>query len=174
MERVNTLSPQHALRGIEASGVGRQAPVGVTRSGEAAVYPTMVRSEEHPSDVHTALSDERDPDRTCQDSDGRALFSKEICQREYEISLARRGAPGDARADWLQAETELLGRRFLGLTQSPSGGRAPRRRETLSGPANTVVMFPMELTENINSIVRSVSKNNDTTIVRVQHPREAH
>jgi hypothetical protein len=61
------------------------------------------------------LPDYCDPLDTCPGGDSRELFKHDIRQRAYEISLARRGAPGDARADWLQAETELSGRRFLGL-----------------------------------------------------------
>ncbi len=56
MERIHTHSPQHALRGIEAVGAGLQGPAGLNRSREAAAQPTMARSGEHPSGVHTALS----------------------------------------------------------------------------------------------------------------------
>jgi hypothetical protein len=60
------------------------------------------------------ISDRRDPGRPGSDSDRCELFSEDIRQRAYEISLARRGTPGDPRADWFQAETELLARRVLG------------------------------------------------------------
>ena len=40
----------------------------------------------------------------------------DIRQRAYEISLTSPGTRPDPRGDWLQAETELLGRRFLGLS----------------------------------------------------------
>ena len=36
-----------------------------------------------------------------------------------------------------------------------------------AGPANTVVMFPMELTETIKKLVKSVSKSDDTTLPRL-------
>jgi hypothetical protein len=42
------------------------------------------------------------------------LSLMEIRQRAYEIYLSRNGAPGDAVADWLEAESELragMGRR---------------------------------------------------------------
>jgi hypothetical protein len=39
----------------------------------------------------------------------------EIRQRAYEISAANPGGRPDPQSDWLQAETELLGRRILGL-----------------------------------------------------------
>ena len=61
-------------------------------------------------------SDHRETVYTCTTSDDRELSKQDIRQRAYEISLAGRGAPGDAPADWLQAETELWGRRCLGLT----------------------------------------------------------
>lgn len=62
------------------------------------------------------LSDRREAVPMCPGSDQLELSKQDIRRRAYEISLARRGAPSDARADWLQAETELLARRFLGLT----------------------------------------------------------
>jgi len=34
---------------------------------------------------------------------------EQIRRRAYEIFLARRGAPGNPEADWLQAERELRG-----------------------------------------------------------------
>jgi hypothetical protein len=40
----------------------------------------------------------------------------EIRQRAYEISVTSSGGRPDPQSDWLQAETELLGRRILGLT----------------------------------------------------------
>jgi hypothetical protein len=62
------------------------------------------------------MYDERNPTTIGVDSDDGELFRKDIRRRAYEISLARRGVPGDARADWFQAETELLGCRFRGLS----------------------------------------------------------
>ena len=56
MERINTLSPQHALRGIEAGGVGLQGPAGLTRSREAAAQPARARSGDRPPAVGAALS----------------------------------------------------------------------------------------------------------------------
>jgi hypothetical protein len=56
MERGNSLNPQHALRGIEASGIGLQGPVDLTRSTEVASQPIVARSGEHPTGLHPALS----------------------------------------------------------------------------------------------------------------------
>jgi hypothetical protein len=53
---------------------------------------------------------------TCLYIDGCGLWEHEIRQRAYDISLTRPGARPDPQSDWLQAETELLGRRILGLT----------------------------------------------------------
>ena len=57
-----------------------------------------------------------DTGHKCRGIDGCKPCEREIRQRAYEISLARRGVPHDPQSDWLQAETELLGRRILGLT----------------------------------------------------------
>ncbi len=39
-----------------------------------------------------------------------AVSDEQIRRRAYEIYLRRNGGPGDARSDWLQAETELRGK----------------------------------------------------------------
>jgi hypothetical protein len=56
VERINTLSPQHTLRGIEAGRAGRQGPAGLTRSGAAGSPPTPARSSAHLAEVRPALS----------------------------------------------------------------------------------------------------------------------
>ena len=58
----------------------------------------------------------RDPDKTRLCVDDCEPGEYEIRQRAYEISLTRPGARPEPQFDWLQAETELLGRRILGLT----------------------------------------------------------
>jgi hypothetical protein len=57
-----------------------------------------------------------DPDQTRLCVDDCEPGEYEIRQRAYGISLTRPGAPPAPQSDWLQAETELLGRRILGLT----------------------------------------------------------
>ena len=57
-----------------------------------------------------------DPDQTRLCVDDCEPCEYKIRQRAYEISLTSPGIRPDPRADWLQAETELLGRRILGLT----------------------------------------------------------
>ena len=58
----------------------------------------------------------RDPDKTRLYVDDGEICAYEIRQRAYEISLTNPGARPDPQSDWLQAETELRSRRFLGLT----------------------------------------------------------
>jgi len=62
----------------------------------------------------TAVHGDPDQARLCADDWKPCEY--DIRQRAYAISLTRSGAWPDSRADWLQAETELLGRRILGLT----------------------------------------------------------
>ncbi len=57
-----------------------------------------------------------DPDQTRLCVDDCEPCEYEIRQRAYEISLTSPGARPDPQSDWLQAETELLGRCILGLT----------------------------------------------------------
>ena len=59
----------------------------------------------------------------CTDADKTRLYvddwepsDYEIRKRAYEISRTGPGGRPDPQADWLQAKTELLGRRFLGLS----------------------------------------------------------
>jgi hypothetical protein len=56
VERINTLSPQHALRGIEAGRAGRQGPAGLSRSRAAAAQPMVARSGERRPEMCPALS----------------------------------------------------------------------------------------------------------------------
>lgn len=56
MERVNTPSPQQALRGIEAGNTSLQESVNLARSSTASARPTVAHSGEPPSDVHIAPS----------------------------------------------------------------------------------------------------------------------
>ena len=56
-----------------------------------------------------------DPDQTRLCVDDWAPCDYKIRQRAHEISLTSPGARPDPQSDWLQAETELLGRHSLGL-----------------------------------------------------------
>jgi len=57
-----------------------------------------------------------DPDNTRLRVDDCEPCEYDIRQRAYAISLTRPGARPDPQSDWLQAKTELRGRRMLGLT----------------------------------------------------------
>lgn len=57
-----------------------------------------------------------DPGTTRLGIDDYEPCEHEVRQRAYVISLTSPGARPDPQSDWLQAETELLGRRTLGLT----------------------------------------------------------
>ena len=57
---------------------------------------------------------------------GCKVTAERIRQRAYEIYLARRGGPGDACADWLQAEQELKSAR------GGTGGPAALPREQVA------------------------------------------
>ena len=66
------------------------------------------------ADGQTAVHGDPDTTRLCLDDWEPGEY--EIRQRAYEVSLTRPGTPPDPEFDWLQAETELLGRHILGLT----------------------------------------------------------
>jgi hypothetical protein len=57
-----------------------------------------------------------DPDTTRPCLDDWEPCEHNIRERAYEISRTSPGAWPDPQFDWLQARTELLGRRFLGLS----------------------------------------------------------
>jgi len=98
---------------------------------------------------------------------------KRIMSRQASAEREKRATITKAEGDKIAA-TNLAAAAAI-MAQTP-GAMKLRTLQTIdslgAGPANTVVMFPMELTESINSIVRSASKDNDTTVVHVQHPRE--
>ena len=99
---------------------------------------------------------------------------KRIMSRQASAEREKRATITKAEGDKIAA-TNLAAAAVI-MEQTPGAMRL-RTLQTIdslgAGPANTVVMFPMELTEGVNNIVRSVSKNNDTTVVQVQHPRDA-
>ncbi len=98
---------------------------------------------------------------------------KRIMSRQASAEREKRATITKAEGDKIAA-TNLAAAAVI-MEETPGAMRL-RTLQTIdslgAGPANTVVMFPMELTESISSIVRSVSKNSDTTVVQVPHPRE--
>jgi regulator of protease activity HflC (stomatin/prohibitin superfamily) len=98
---------------------------------------------------------------------------KRIMSRQASAEREKRATITKAEGDKIAA-TNLAAAAVI-MEQTPGAMRL-RTLQTIdslgAGPANTVVMFPMELTDGLDSIVRSVAKNKDTTAVQVQHPRE--
>ena len=99
---------------------------------------------------------------------------KRIMSRQASAEREKRATITKAEGDKIAA-TNLAAAAVI-MEQTPGAMRL-RTLQTIdslgAGPANTVVMFPMELTEGINHIVGSVLKNSDTTVVQAQRPREA-
>ncbi len=99
---------------------------------------------------------------------------KRIMSRQASAEREKRATITKAEGDKIAA-TNLAAAAVI-MEQTPGGMRL-RTLQTIdslgAGPANTVVMFPMELTEGVNNIVRSVWKSKDTMVVQVQHPGEA-
>lgn len=99
---------------------------------------------------------------------------KRIMSRQASAEREKRATITKAEGDKIAA-TNLAAAAVI-MEQTPGAMRL-RTLQTIdslgAGPANTVVMFPMELTEGVNNIVRSVSKSKDMMAVQVQHPGEA-
>jgi regulator of protease activity HflC (stomatin/prohibitin superfamily) len=92
---------------------------------------------------------------------------KRIMSRQTSAEREKRATITKAEGDKIAA-TNLAAAAVI-VEQTPGAMRLRTLQTTDSqgaGPANTVVMFPMELTEAVNNIVRSVSKNKDTTVSR--------
>jgi regulator of protease activity HflC (stomatin/prohibitin superfamily) len=91
---------------------------------------------------------------------------KRIMSRQASAEREKRATITKAEGDKIAA-TNLAAAAAI-MAQTP-GAMKLRTLQTIdslgAGPANTVVMFPMELTETIRNIVKSVSKNNDATVV---------
>jgi regulator of protease activity HflC (stomatin/prohibitin superfamily) len=99
---------------------------------------------------------------------------KRIMSRQASAEREKRATITKAEGDKIAA-TNLAAAAVI-MEQTPGAMRL-RTLQTIdslgAGPANTVVMFPMELTEGVENIVRSVTKSKDTMVVPVQHPGEA-
>jgi regulator of protease activity HflC (stomatin/prohibitin superfamily) len=99
---------------------------------------------------------------------------KRIMSRQASAEREKRATITKAEGDKIAA-TNLAAAAVI-MEQTPGAMRL-RTLQTIdslgAGPANTVVMFPMELTEGVDNIVRSVAKSKDTKVVPVPHPGEA-
>jgi len=91
---------------------------------------------------------------------------KRIMSRQASAEREKRATITKAEGDRIAA-TNLAAAAVI-MEQTP-GAMKLRTLQTIdslgAGPANTVVMFPMELTEAMRNIVRSASKSNGTTVV---------
>lgn len=92
---------------------------------------------------------------------------KRIMSRQASAEREKRATITKAEGDKIAA-TNLAAAAAI-MEQTP-GAMKLRTLQTIdslgAGPANTVVMFPMELTETLRNIVKSVSKkSNDITVV---------
>jgi regulator of protease activity HflC (stomatin/prohibitin superfamily) len=90
---------------------------------------------------------------------------KRIMSRQASAEREKRATITKAEGDKIAA-TNLAAAAVI-MEQTP-GAMKLRTLQTIdslgAGPANTVVMFPMELTETMKNIVKSVSKSNDTKV----------
>ena len=91
---------------------------------------------------------------------------KRIMSRQASAEREKRATITKAEGDKIAA-TNLAAAAAI-MEQTP-GAMKLRTLQTIdslgAGPANTVVMFPMELTEAMKNIVKSVSRSSDTTVV---------
>jgi regulator of protease activity HflC (stomatin/prohibitin superfamily) len=91
---------------------------------------------------------------------------KRIMSRQASAEREKRATITKAEGDRIAA-TNLAAAAVI-MEQTP-GAMKLRTLQTIdslgAGPANTVVMFPMELTEAMRNIVKSASKSNGTTVV---------
>lgn len=90
---------------------------------------------------------------------------KRIMSRQASAEREKRATITKAEGDKIAA-TNLAAAAVI-MEQTP-GAMKLRTLQTIdglgAGPANTVVMFPMELTETMRNIVKSVAKSNDTHV----------
>ncbi len=96
---------------------------------------------------------------------------KRIMSRQASAEREKRATITKAEGDRIAA-TNLAAAAVI-MEQTPGAMRL-RTLQTIdslgAGPANTVVMFPMELTDGVNNIVKSVLKGNDNVVGQVRDP----
>jgi regulator of protease activity HflC (stomatin/prohibitin superfamily) len=94
---------------------------------------------------------------------------KRIMSRQASAEREKRATITKAEGDKIAA-TNLAAAAVI-MEQTPGAMRL-RTLQTIdslgAGPANTVVMFPMELTEGVNKIAKSASRNNDRMVGQMQ------
>lgn len=98
---------------------------------------------------------------------------KRIMSRQASAEREKRATITKAEGDRIAATNLAAAAAIMAETPGAMRLRTLQTIDSLgAGPANTVVMFPMELTESIRRIAGSISKNNDATTARVQDPKE--
>jgi len=91
---------------------------------------------------------------------------KRIMSRQASAEREKRATITKAEGDKIAATNLAAAATIMEKTPGAMRLRTLQTIDSLgAGPANTVVMFPMELTDTIKNIVKSVSKSNDTTVV---------
>ena len=100
---------------------------------------------------------------------------KRIMSRQASAEREKRATITKAEGDKIAATNLAAAATIMERTPGAMRLRTLQTIDSLgAGPANTVVMFPMELTEGVDNIVRSISKSKDTMAVPMQHPGEVH
>jgi len=96
---------------------------------------------------------------------------KRIMSRQASAEREKRATITKAEGDKIAA-TNLAAAAVI-MEQTPGAMRL-RTLQTIdslgAGPANTVVIFPMELTDGVNNIAKFVSQNNDKLVGQVRDP----
>jgi regulator of protease activity HflC (stomatin/prohibitin superfamily) len=96
---------------------------------------------------------------------------KRIMSRQASAEREKRATITKAEGDKIAATNLAAAATIMERTPGAMRLRTLQTIDSLgAGPANTVVMFPMELTEGVDNIVRSISKSKDTMVVPMQHP----
>jgi len=100
---------------------------------------------------------------------------KRIMSRQASAEREKRATITKAEGDKIAATNLAAAATIMERTPGAMRLRTLQTIDSLgAGPANTVVMFPMELTEGVDNIVRSISKSKDTMVVPTQHRGEVH
>lgn len=93
---------------------------------------------------------------------------KRIMSRQASAEREKRATITKAEGDKIAA-TNLAA--AAAIMQETPGAMRLRTLQTIdslgAGPANTVVMFPMELTESMEAVARSLSKGNTSTVAGI-------
>lgn len=91
---------------------------------------------------------------------------KRIMSRQASAEREKRATITKAEGDKIAATNLAAAASIMEKTPGAMKLRTLQTIDSLgAGPANTVVMFPIELAETLKNIVKSVSKSSDVTTV---------